>query len=158
MVNLFDFMVSWTCNYLEKEMCMFVIFCSAYKTERLFSFVLFQITFVCKATHHVTSLALWWQTVKNSLFSTFKVALRILKVPNAFVQYAPYRNCLGFFKKLQYRVIHVSLTFLIWLKMALEYIVNMKIRHFYNQKDPPFDMKHQLMSVDPVPVLKIDLR
>ena len=39
--------------------------------------------------------------------------------------------------------------------MALEYIVNMKIRHFYNQKDPPFDMKHPLMSADPLPVVKM---
>ena len=57
----------------------------------------------------------------------------------------------------QYRVFHVSLTFLIWLKMALKYIVDVKARHFYNHKDPPFDMKHQLMSADPVPVVKIDL-
>ena len=57
-----------------------------------------------------------------------------------------------------YRVFHVSLTFLIWLKMALKYIVDVKARHFYNHKDPPFDIKHQLMSVDPVPVLKIDLK
>ena len=33
---------------------------------------------------------------------------------------------------------------------------DMKERHFYNHKDPPFDMKHQLKSDDPVPVLKID--
>ena len=44
------------------------------------------------------------------------------------------------------------------LKMALKYIVDVKARHFYNHKDPPFDIKHQLMSVDPVPVLKIDLK
>ena len=57
----------------------------------------------------------------------------------------------------KYKVIHVALTFLIWLKMALKCIVGMKARHFYDHKDPPFDMKHQLMSVDPVPVIKIDL-
>ena len=56
-----------------------------------------------------------------------------------------------------YRVIHVWLTFLIWRKMALKYIVDMKARHFYNHKDPPFDMKHQLMSADPLPVVKLDL-
>ena len=100
MVNLFDFMVSWACKtYLEKEMCMFVIFCSAFKTERLFSLVLFQITFVCKATHHVTSLALWWQTVKNSLFSTFKVALRILKVLPCLCPVGPLQKLLGVFQE-----------------------------------------------------------
>ena len=55
-----------------------------------------------------------------------------------------------------YRVFHVSTTFLIWLKMTLKCIGDMKERHFYNHKDPPFDMKHQLKSVDHVPVLKID--
>ena len=57
-----------------------------------------------------------------------------------------------------YRVIHVLLTFLIWLKMALKYIVDVKARHFYNHRDPPFDMKHQLMSADSLPVVKFDLR
>jgi hypothetical protein len=52
----------------------------------------------------------------------------------------------------------MSLKFFVWLGMALECIVDMKARHFYNHKDPPFDIKHQLMSVDPVPVLKIDLK
>ena len=61
------------------------------------------------------------------------------------------------FAIITYRVIHVSLTFLIWLKMALKYIVDMKARHFYNHKDPPFDMKHQLMSAGSLPVVKIDL-
>ena len=61
-------------------------------------------------------------------------------------------------KNIKYRVIHVSLTFLIWLKMALEYIVDVKARHFYNPEDPPFDMKHQLKSADSLPVVKIDLR
>ena len=56
-----------------------------------------------------------------------------------------------------YRVFHVSLTFLIWLKMTLKCIVDTKARHFYNPEDPPFDMKHQLKSADPVPVVKIDL-
>ena len=41
--------------------------------------------------------------------------------------------------------------------MTLKIIGDMKATHFYNHKDPPFDMKHQLMSADPVPVVKIDL-
>ena len=57
-----------------------------------------------------------------------------------------------------YRVFHVSLTFLIWLKMTLKCIVDTKARHFYNPEDPPFDMKHQLKSADSLPVVKIDLR
>ena len=56
-----------------------------------------------------------------------------------------------------YRVIHVSLTFLIWLKRTLKRIEDMKERHFYSPEDPPFDMKHQLMSADSLPVVKIDL-
>ena len=51
-----------------------------------------------------------------------------------------------------------ALFFMIWLKMTLKCTVHMKTRHFYNHKDPPFDMKHQLMSADHVPVLKIALR
>ena len=47
--------------------------------------------------------------------------------------------------------------FFIWLKMTLKCVVHMKTRRFYNHKDPPFDMKHQLMSADPLPVIKIDL-
>ena len=58
---------------------------------------------------------------------------------------------------INYRVIHVSLTFLIWLKMTLKCIVDLKARHFYSPEDPPFDMKHQLMSADSLPVAKIDL-
>ena len=57
-----------------------------------------------------------------------------------------------------YRVIHVSMTFLIWLKRTLKRIEDMKERHFYSPEDPPFDMKHQLMSADSVPVAKIDLK
>jgi hypothetical protein len=34
----------------------------------------------------------------------------------------------------------------------------MKTRRFYNHNNPPFDMKHQLMSADPLPVIKIDLK
>ena len=56
-----------------------------------------------------------------------------------------------------YRVFHVSLTFLIWLKIALKCIVDIKARHFYSPEDPPFDIKHQLMSADSLPVVKIDL-
>ena len=48
--------------------------------------------------------------------------------------------------------------FLIWLKMTLKWVVHMKTRRFHNHKDPPFDMKHQLMSADPLPVIKIDLK
>ena len=61
------------------------------------------------------------------------------------------------FPYFDYRVIHVSLTFLIWLKMTLPCIEDMKERHFYSPEDPPFDMKHQLMSADSLPVVKIDL-
>ena len=61
-------------------------------------------------------------------------------------------------KPSSYRVFHVSLTFLIWLKMTLKCIVDTKARHFYNPEDPPFDMKHQLKSADSLPVVKIDLR
>ena len=32
----------------------------------------------------------------------------------------------------------------------------MKTRRFYNHKDPPFGMKHELMSADPLPVVKIE--
>ena len=45
--------------------------------------------------------------------------------------------------------------FLILLKMTLKYIVHMKARPSYNHKDPPFDIKHQLMSADPFPVFKL---
>ena len=71
-------------------------------------------------------------------------------------------SCLNMMKYYQillyYRVFHVSLTFLIWLKMTLKCIVDTKARHFYNPEDPPFDMKHQLKSADSLPVVKIDLR
>ena len=43
----------------------------------------------------------------------------------------------------------VALKAPIWHKMTLKCIVHMKTRRFYNHKDPPFDMKHQLMSADP---------
>ena len=56
----------------------------------------------------------------------------------------------------KYRVFHISLTFLIWLKMTFKCIVHMKTRCFYNHKDPHFDMKHQLRSADPFPVVKVD--
>ena len=42
--------------------------------------------------------------------------------------------------------------------MILKCIVQKKTRHHYNPKDPSFDMKHQLMSVDPLPVIKIHLK
>ena len=41
--------------------------------------------------------------------------------------------------------------------MTLKCIVDMKARHFYIPEDPPFDMKHQLMSADPFPVVKLTL-
>ena len=41
--------------------------------------------------------------------------------------------------------------------MTLKCNVLIKTGHFHNHKDPPFDMKHQLMSADPLPVVKIDL-
>ena len=41
--------------------------------------------------------------------------------------------------------------------MVLKCIVQKKTWHHYNPKDPPFDMKHQLMSADSLPVVKIDL-
>ena len=51
-----------------------------------------------------------------------------------------------------------SLRFFIWLKMTLKWTKQMKTRRFYNHKDPPFDMKYQLVSADPFPVIKIDLK
>ena len=57
-----------------------------------------------------------------------------------------------------YRVFPIKLKHLIWLKMTLKIIGDMKAMHFYNHKDPPFDMKHQPMSADSVPVVKIDLK
>ena len=57
-----------------------------------------------------------------------------------------------------YKVVRIKLKHLIWLKMTLKIIGDMKATHFYNHKDPPFDMKHQLMSADSVPVVKIDLK
>ena len=41
--------------------------------------------------------------------------------------------------------------------MTLNYVVDRKARHFYSPEDPPFDMKHQLMSADPLPVVKFHL-
>ena len=56
-----------------------------------------------------------------------------------------------------YRVFHSKTIFLRWLKMTLKYIVHIKETYFYNHKDSPFDMKHQLMSADSLPVVKFDL-
>ena len=61
-------------------------------------------------------------------------------------------------EKLRYRVFHSKTIFLRWLKMTLKYIVHIKETYFYNHKDSPFDMKHQLMSADPLPIVKIDLK
>ena len=41
--------------------------------------------------------------------------------------------------------------------MILKCIVNKKTWAYSHHKDPPFDMKHQLMSADPLPVVKLDL-
>ena len=62
----------------------------------------------------------------------------------------------GPFGPQRYRVNHIALFFMIWLKMTLKSIVHKKQRYFYSHKDPPFDMKHQLISADPLPVVKID--
>ena len=60
-------------------------------------------------------------------------------------------------KRNSYRVFRIKLKQLIWLKMTLKTIEDMKATHFYNHKDPPFDMKHQLMSADLVSFVKIDI-
>ena len=60
------------------------------------------------------------------------------------------------FDAVLYRVTQLCL-FFIWLKMTLKCTIQMKTRRFYNHKDPPFDMKYQLMSADPFPVVIIDL-
>ena len=57
-----------------------------------------------------------------------------------------------------YRVFGIKLKQLIWLKMTLKTIGDMKATHLYNHKDPPFDMKHQLMSADQLPVVNFDLK
>ena len=41
----------------------------------------------------------------------------------------------------KYRVIPVALIFLIWLKMTLKIIGDRKATHFYNHKDPPFNIE-----------------
>ena len=57
-----------------------------------------------------------------------------------------------------YRVSHTYLTKVILLKMTLKCIVHLKGRHFYNYKDPPFDLNHQLMSADKCFVVNFDLK
>ena len=42
--------------------------------------------------------------------------------------------------------------------MTLKSNIHMKPRHFYNQKDAPFDLKPQLMSADPLPFVKINVK
>ena len=61
-------------------------------------------------------------------------------------------------KVTSYRVSHTYLTKVILLKMTLKCIVHMKARHFYNHKDPPFDMNYHLMSADQRPVVDFDLK
>ena len=50
------------------------------------------------------------------------------------------------------------MTKVILLKMTLKYILHIKARHFYNHKDPPFDMNHQLMSADQRVVVNFDMK
>ena len=42
--------------------------------------------------------------------------------------------------------------------LTLKYILHIKARHFYNHKDPPFDMNHQLMSADQRFVVNFDMK
>ena len=55
-------------------------------------------------------------------------------------------------------VSHTYLTKAILLKMTLKYIEHLKARYFCNHKDPPFDIKYQLVSADPFLVIKIALK
>ena len=57
-----------------------------------------------------------------------------------------------------YRVFPIKLKHLIWLKITLKIIGGRETTHFYGHKDPRFDMEYQLITVDPVPVLKMDLK
>ena len=57
-----------------------------------------------------------------------------------------------------YRVSHTYLTKVILLEMTLNFTAYLKSMHFCNNKAPPFDMKCQLMSADPLPAVKIDLK
>ena len=59
---------------------------------------------------------------------------------------------------LKYRVSHTYLTKVILLKMSLKCIAHLKTIHICDHKDPPFDMKHQLMSADQLPVVNFDLK
>ena len=60
-------------------------------------------------------------------------------------------------KEEMYRVNHIALIFLILLKVAVKVMVHMKTRPYSHHKDPPFDTKHQLMSADLLPVVKLTL-
>ena len=40
--------------------------------------------------------------------------------------------------------------------MTLEGIKHQKASNNYHHKGPPFEIKHQLLSADPLPVVKID--
>ena len=42
--------------------------------------------------------------------------------------------------------------------MTLKYIAHMNKRHLYSPKDPNFNMKHQLMLADPLPVITTNLK
>ena len=71
-------------------------------------------------------------------------------------------NVSNFFSRCElqayYRVSHTYLTKVILLEMTLNCTAYLKSMHFCNHKDPPFDMKCQLMSADPLPAVKIDLK
>ena len=56
--------------------------------------------------------------------------------------------------KKYYRVFHIKTIFLIWLKMAVKSVVDKKKQAYSHHKDPPFDIKHWLMSADPFPFVK----
>ena len=58
----------------------------------------------------------------------------------------------------EYRGSPTYLTKAILLKMTLKYIEHLKARYFCNYHDPPFDMKHWMMSTDFLSAVKIDLK
>ena len=62
-----------------------------------------------------------------------------------------------YFHDTRYRVSQTYFTFLNWLKMAVKCVSHIKSRLYYHKKDPPFDIKHYLMSTDPFPIVKINI-
>ena len=88
------------------------------------------------------------------LWKIHEKSINVFSVVSIFVKMEGH----GFIKiDLIYRAYHSKTIFLRWLKMTLKYIVHIKETYFYNHKDSPFDMKHQLMSADSLPVVKFDL-